>query len=96
MTGKVQRREFITLLGSAAAWPLVARAQQPMSVIGFLHARSPDDAMPQVAAFRRGLAESGYIEGQNRDCSRSWFRSWDPISRAKCDVAHTSPPDSPL
>ena len=62
----IRRREFITLLGGGAAWPLAARAQQPaMPVVGLLTSRAPGDAPHLLAAVRQGLKDTGFSEGQN-------------------------------
>jgi putative ABC transport system substrate-binding protein len=67
------RREFIMLIGGAAVWPLGARAQQPgMPVIGFLHPGLPSSFVQQLASFRQGLKEGGYVEGQNAVIEFRW------------------------
>jgi putative tryptophan/tyrosine transport system substrate-binding protein len=69
----LRRREFITLVGgAAAAWPLAARSQQASSSIGFLSSRSPGESAGVVAAFREGLRQTGFIEGQNLTIAFRW------------------------
>src|SRR5215472_16245510 len=84
----MRRREFITLLGGAAAWPVAAHAQQSnLPVVGFLHSGSPECRVLRIAAFRRGLAESGYVEGQNVTIEYRWAEErYERLSALAADL----------
>jgi putative ABC transport system substrate-binding protein len=86
----MRRREFVTLLGGTVAWPLAARAQQPsLPVIAFVSGRSADGSVSVAAAFRKGLNETGYAEGQNVTVEYHWLEGqYDRLPAVFADLVH--------
>src|SRR6516164_7093021 len=84
----MRRREFIAGLGSAAAWPVVARAQQPaVPVIGLIHPESANDPTNSTVAFLQGLKEAGYVEGQNVAIEYRWAENqYDRLPALAADL----------
>src|SRR3954464_16071403 len=91
MSARMKRREFITLLGGAAAsWPVAARGQQPaMPVIGFLYSLSPEPIADRLRQFRQGLKDNGFVEGENVTILFRWAENHvDRLAALAADLVH--------
>ena len=85
----MRRRDFVMMLGGAAAWPLWVRAQQATPVIGFFSPASPEDFTDRLRAFRQGLGEKGYVDGRNVTIEYHWLEGhYDDLPSLMADLVH--------
>jgi putative tryptophan/tyrosine transport system substrate-binding protein len=90
----MRRREFIALVGGAAALPLAARAQHSAPLIGFLSSRSPEDSKPHLAGFLRGLEAFGYVDGKTATIEYRWAKGqYDQLPKLASELANLHPTD---
>src|SRR6516165_3631753 len=83
----MRRRKFITLLGGVATWPLAARAQHAVPVVGFINSGYADASAPFVTAFRKGLNETGFVDGQNVRVEYHWLEGkYDQLPALMADL----------
>ena len=88
----MRRREFIALIGGSAAWPFAARAQQQMPLVAFLNAQTAGGYTHLVAAFKQGLNETGFVEGQNVTIEYRWAdRHFDRLPELAADLVRRQP-----
>src|SRR5262245_43227058 len=88
----MRRREFLGLIGGGMAWPVAARAQQSLPLVGFLSSRSPDESKPHVTGFLRGLEAFGYVDGKTAKIEYRWANGqYDQLRKLAAELVALQP-----